>query len=656
MYLFTIYDKYIHMCGISGIISIDGKPIVSLEKRLELMTKNLHHRGPDKFGIYHTPKKNFGFSNNRLSIVSPNEDVLLPFTKDQKNYLSFNGEIYNYEKIKDTLKKDNIKFSTNTDTEVLYEYLKKFKKKKLDDLNGMWTFAFYNQEKHELLLSRDLMGERHLFYTIIGNELIFCSEVKPIIMSSLIRHELDFESVITSWKFNACAPGRTLIKNISRLKPGTNLIFKDKKIELIKFQKLKLKKWLEFFKEKPSIEKIDEEFNKLLKEEINIRLPKDVGFTTPLSGGIDSSILVKIIREKIKKLSTFYAISNDVQETFEHKELDGMSETSFAEYLSNKLKTNHEIIKTDKDTSVKELKEASKNCFDGCVDFGVVNYSLLSKYVNNRKEKVIMFAEGPDELIGGYQVDIEADKIDKFFFKRKYLLNLLKNKFIKNLVVKLLKLKKNVEFEFKYDPFYTRVNHSVCPNDFLRSIIKNFDFNKLNDYGSIDKGYEDIFSDLDNTQKRSLVYATKTLPDMFNLRTDKAFMKFSVEARLPFQAINLVEFFIAMPREYRFKKNLGKFYLREYAKKNIDQILASGIKQGMGFALWENKDVQNYLKMEETIKDTNFFSFFPFKKNIKEILLDKGTHPGNLWTSYALINTFDELNKINKLKENGSNF
>ena len=122
--------------------------------------------------VFITHQKNFGFSNNRLSIVSPNEDVLLPFTKDQKNYLSFNGEIYNYEKIKDTLKKDNIKFSTNTDTEVLYEYLKKFKKK-LDELNGMWTFAFYNQEKHELLLSRDLMGERHLFYTIVGNELIF---------------------------------------------------------------------------------------------------------------------------------------------------------------------------------------------------------------------------------------------------------------------------------------------------------------------------------------------------------------------------------------------------------------------------------------------------------------------------------------------------
>ena len=82
----------------------------------------------------------------------------------------------------------------------------------------MWTFAFYNQEKHELLLSRDLMGERHLFYTIVGNELIFCSEVKPIIMSSLIKHELDFDSIITSWKFNTCWTRYSVNKKIRKIR------------------------------------------------------------------------------------------------------------------------------------------------------------------------------------------------------------------------------------------------------------------------------------------------------------------------------------------------------------------------------------------------------------------------------------------------------
>lgn len=602
------------MCGISGIFSLDGSPIRSLEKRLEVMTQNLHHRGPDQSGIYFSQKKNFGLSNNRLSIVSPKEDVVLPFTKDKKNYLSFNGEIYNYKDIRDFLKKNSINFQTGTDTEVLYEFLNKFNNEKLDKLNGMWSFAYYNEEKHELLLSRDLLGERHLFYIIEENELIFSSEPKPIIMASLKKHKLDFDSIITSWKFNSCAPGKTLVKNLNRLKPGNNLIFKNKNIYFKKFQKLKPEKWLDFFNKKPSISKIDEEFEKLLHNEVNLRLPKEVIFSTPLSGGIDSTILVNVIKKTIKNLKTFYAISNKGQEELKDKDRNEMTEVSFSKYLSNKLKTEHETVKINDNFSGNELKEASKNCFDGCVDFGVVNYSMVSKYVNKKNGKVIMFAEGPDELLGGYHADIDSNKIDNIFFKRKYLSFFLKNKLVKKLVIKLLKLKKNIEFEFSYDPFYTRVNHLVCPNKFLDTIVERLDLNKLYDYGTIDQDYKDIFLQLDNSQKRALIYATKTLPDMFNLRTDKGFMKYSVEVRLPFQAIRLVEFFIAMLKKYRFKKDLGKYYLRKYEYKNIDEFVSKAPKYAMGTTLWQDEENKKFLNMEETIRKTNFFSLFPFKK------------------------------------------
>ena len=114
------------MCGISGIYSLSKKPIKNLKPRLKLMTGLLHHRGPDQKGIYTSKNDTFGLSNNRLSIVSPDEKIILPFTKDKKNYLSFNGEIYNYLEIKKKLKKRNIKFSGKTDTEVLYEFLKKY--------------------------------------------------------------------------------------------------------------------------------------------------------------------------------------------------------------------------------------------------------------------------------------------------------------------------------------------------------------------------------------------------------------------------------------------------------------------------------------------------------------------------------------------------
>ena len=146
------------MCGISGIISLDGNKINNLEKRIKLMTDLLHHRGPDGEGFYISPKKNFCLSNNRLSIVSPKESIKLPFTKNENEFLSFNGEIYNYLSLRDDLKDKGINFTTHTDTEVLYEFLKYYKKNDLEKLNGMWSFAFYNQEKNELFLIINLFN------------------------------------------------------------------------------------------------------------------------------------------------------------------------------------------------------------------------------------------------------------------------------------------------------------------------------------------------------------------------------------------------------------------------------------------------------------------------------------------------------------------
>ena len=149
-----------------------------------------------------------------------------------------------------------------------------------------------------------------------------------------------------------------------------------------------------------------------------------------------------------------------------------MTEIELSEHLSKKLKTEHDITNLSTDWSVTKINNFAKNCFDGCVDFGVINYSLISKFIKEKKNsKVVIFAEGPDELLGGYAVDVEAYKIDNIFLKRKYLSFFLKHKLLKKLVIKFLKLKKNVEFEYNFRPFYTRVNHLVCPNNFLKNII-----------------------------------------------------------------------------------------------------------------------------------------------------------------------------------------
>ena len=162
----------------------------------------------------------------------------------------------------------------------------------------------------------------------------------------------------------------------------------------------------------------------------------------------------------------------------------------------------------------------------------------------------MIISDGADEFLGGYLVDIEANKIDNFLSPGKpfYFLNIFtKFKIVKKIISFFLNLKKNKEFEFSYDPFFTTVNHSVCSDEFMKKIFKNYSTFKDRDYGILEDEYNDLFKKLDYSQKRALSYATKTLPDMFNMRLDKASMRHSVEVRLPFQSIKIAEMLIAMP-------------------------------------------------------------------------------------------------------------
>ncbi len=586
------------MCGISGIISLDGSKITNLEKRIRLMMQLLYHRGPDQEGFYVSPKGNLGLSNNRLSIVAPKNKIDLPFTKNKNEFLSFNGEIYNYLFLKDELKKKGVNFQTSTDTEVLYEFLKYYQYKNFEKLNGMWSFAFFNQNKNELILSRDLLGERHLFYMIDHNELIFSSEIEPILHASLNSNELDFESIVTSWKFNSCSPGKTLIKNIYKLKPGTNLHLSNGKIRINQFQKLHPEKWFEYFNKSPSINEVNKKFEEIFRYETDLRLPKDINYLTSLSGGIDSSTLVFFISKLKDKTKTIFGISDNSQE----KKEQGYSELETSYYVAKKLNSDHNHIYLNTQECLDDLNFFASNGFDGCIDPAVTNFSGLSSYAKKNNFKVMLFSDGVDELLGGYEADIEANKIDrivKLIKSQKLIKFLLKFDLIKKSLTNILKLKKNKDMEFSYDPIYFRVNHSVCPNKFLKTIINDYDINKQFDYGKIDSIYKELVPKMDYSQLRALNYVSKSIPDMFSLRLDKSSMRHSIEVRLPFLSIRLVEFFIAMPGKYRFRNGKGKYFLRKFVESFVDNIISKRPKKGMGNYLWATQEVRKNINFEK---------------------------------------------------------
>ncbi len=638
------------MCGISGIISLNGKPINNLEEKIKLMTNLLHHRGPDQQGFFINDNKNFALSNNRLSIVAPEEKIELPYSKNKKNYLSFNGEIYNFLSIKSSLVEKGCKFNSSTDTEVLYEFLKYYDNKKFNELNGMWSFAFYDNEKNNLILSRDLLGERQLYYYTDEKQLIFSSEVEPILHVNEKINEIEPSSVISSWKYNSSGTRKTLIKNIFRMRPGTNLICSNGKIKFERFQKINLEKWLNYFENSPPLPQVQKKFEELFSDELRIRIPKDVKFMTTISGGIDSTI-IGIYLNKLKIFSkTFFAISGDKEE----KKIDGPSELENSYHVAKKLNLNHSHISLKDSESFKDIETTAATAFDGCICSGTDNFAGLARHLKKNKNKVMIISDGADEFLGGYKVDIEAHKLDKFLAPGKpfyFLKFFTKFKIVKKIISFLLNLKKNREFEFSYDPFYTSVNHSVCSDAFMKKIFKNYSTLKYKDYGILGDEYNDLSKKLDYSQKRALSYATKTLPDMFNMRLDKASMRHSVEVRLPFQSIKITEMLIAMPSKYRFKDQRGKSFLRILIEKYLGRTISNLPKKGMGNYLWLNEDIGKDLDFKNEIRNSKFLEGEIFNKNVKKILLQKEVHPCNLWNAFCLTKTFKRLEEINKLKK-----
>ena len=518
------------------------------------------------------------------------------------------------------------------------------KKNNLDKLNGVWALAHYNQKKHELFLSRDLLGENNIFYLVENNQLIFASEVKAILKASENIHEIDFESMKTSWKFNACSPGKTLIKNIFKLKPGTNLNVLNGKIKIENFQKFELEKWLEYFKKSPTKDEVIKKFEEIFLEEVKLRLPKDIDFCTALSGGIDSTNLVYFI-SKIKKMFNTVIGVSDFWQT---DKIDGYSEVELSKITSGKLNTKHDIINLRTSfNNANDFLYFAENAFDGCVDPNLINFSRLAKHVKEGGNKVMLMSDGVDEVLSGYTSDIELNKIDKLL-SNKILLRfskiILKNYLTKKLITLFLRLKKNKNLEYEYNPLHTRANHNVCGNSFLQKIIKGYNIEKKHSFQKVDRIYDYIFNTLETCQQRALIAATKSIPDMYNLRIDNASMYNSIEIRQPYQAKEIMEFFIAMPNKFRYRNGQGKFFLRDYVGNKFSKIFEKRSKIGMGSYLISDK------RINETIKASNFFGKFPFKDNVKKILLDKNTHITNTWTVYSFIKTYENLQKLNKDK------
>ena len=531
--------------------------------------------------------------------------------------------------------------------EVLVEGLRLHGEDFLAQLEGMWAFAFYDFKRSRLLLSRDLMGERHLFYRILDGELVFASEPLPILADRGKPESVDIESFVTSLRYNTAPPGRTLVGGLKRLLPGHNLEASvGGQCREFRYRKLHPEAWFEFFDAKPALDTVIDRFEDLMHTSSLLRIPPDVPFVSTLSGGLDSAIVCtfasKIGRQRIP---TLYGQSASSPAQNLPGELD---EYEASVVTSKKLNTDHKRIYLNDNDCVPVLKRLAADGFDGIIDPGTAPFEMLALEVRRSKTKVMLISDGPDELAGGYPVDQRAWAFDRlraaspigYAFRK----SISSSRTMRRVLNRLGKSAWGVPPDFSYSPFHFLPQHQANGIDLLGRLL---DFRTVaatsGAYGLDDPVYDDIIPHLDPTQRRALSYASRSLPDMFNLRTDKAFLRAAVECRLPFQAPELAEFQIAMPAPLRFGSgDQTKYLLRKIVERRIGSEVASRSKHGFSAPLFEAPNVSKAFNFEDRIKSSSMFDDLPFRDGTRDIV-SQPQFKKLQWPLYALAETYEQL-------------
>lgn len=514
------------MCGIAGLVNFNNN-IITNKNILEKMVKTLTRRGPDSEGIYIS--ENVLLGHRRLIVVDP-EGGMQPMTKiveGRKYTLIYNGELYNTEDLRKELKKYGHDFDSYSDTEVLLTSYIQWGKDCVNKLIGIFAFAVYDEYKKEVFLVRDQMGVKPLFYTVCNNTVVFGSEIKTILAYPNVKAEIDRDGLTEIFGLGpATIPGSGIFKNIKEVAPANcMLISKGNEIKKWEYWTVKAEEFKETAEEAISHTK------DLLTDAITRQLVGDVPLCTFLSGGLDSSAISAIasneFKKRGKKLTTYSIDYEDNDKYFKKSLFQPSSDEYWAEEMSKFIGSNHKKVVLNHSDLANALRNAVlARDLPGMAD---IDSSLLLFCKEIRKDFVVgLSGECADEIFGGYPWFTR----DEMFYLNTF-------------------------------PWARSVkDRTAIVNDKLKSMpIEEI----------VKTQYEKSLSKvphLDNESKRD--YRLKEVSYlnlkwfMVNLlnRKDRASMYNSLEVRVPFADIRLVEYTFNMPAEIKLYKGREKGLLR----------------------------------------------------------------------------------------------
>jgi len=570
------------MCGICGIFH-QGKLNITSEQICR-MRDTMIERGPDTAGFKLLPESALG--HRRLKIIDLSDSGNQPMTNEDKTlWLVFNGEIYNFQSLKKTLLQNGHDFKSGTDSEVIIHGYEQWGSNIFEKLTGMFAIALYDSHKKQLVLARDRMGKKPLFYSELNGVVYFSSDIKSIIEALPEQPSLDLAALDCYLHHIAVPDQHSIYQNVKKVYPGTYLIFNKEGKQVCTYWE-----WNYSVKTENPEKYILNKCEKLLTDAILKRTISDVPIGIMLSGGVDSSLIAAILsRNTSRTVKTFTVGFKN------HPQDDVVAARKVAELY----KTDHTELILDYDVS-SNLLELVWQFGEPFADSSAIPTYLVSKAAKEHIT-VMLTGDGGDEAFGGYGRTIAA--LNTQILTRIYppfLHNptrwLLKNIGINpesdSLAGKMYYYL-NYRAGFPYQSFYNTMGFHKYRNQLWNPKI----FRQLSGHNPLHPFHDNFekVAKLNSIDQVLFVDGRTRLMYDYLVKVDRSTMANSVEARSPFLDTELLEYCAKIPPRIKFKKRRTKYLLKKIGEKYLPKSLLYTEKRGFGVPVdsWIRNDLKN---------------------------------------------------------------
>ncbi len=596
------------MCGISGFIDLKNN---SSEDILLKMGNSLLHRGPDGYGCHFVQQNaiQIGLSHRRLSIIDLSEKGKQPMQYEHL-WITFNGEIYNYEEIKNELIKIGHSFSGHSDTEVILHAFSQWGINCIDKFIGMFVFVIYDTQKEEIYCVRDRAGVKPFFYYWRDGLFLFSSELKSFHEHPHFQKEINLDAVAAFMQFGNVPTPYCIFNHCHKLKPGHFLHFTLLSSSFI------IQKYWDVYNayNKPKVDiSFDEaktETEKVLKSAFNYRMVSDVPVGVFLSGGYDSACVTALLqKDRSEKLKTFTIAVPDI----------GLNEADYARDVSKHLGTDHYEYECTQKEALSLIDDLPFYYDEPFADSSAIPTTLVCKMAK-KQVTVALSADAGDEIFAGYnrydylmKYGKRLNQLPSLFRKASYqMMNIIPSD-------RIPVLNNKYNFHNRYEKLKGLLK-DPSPKNMMLNLSRQFDELEIaqlmkSKVNALETAY--LSNELKSISYSPLAYMMAIdyqtyLVDDILQKVDRASMTFSIEGREPFLDHRIIEWAAQLPDSYKYYKGSKKHIIKEIVHQYIPKELMDRPK--MGFAIpienwlmYDLKDKVFYYLNDDRIKHQNIF-------------------------------------------------